>query len=155
MSLSLRPGQEAWDSALAALLARWHEATAPTAGLDPAARSLVDRLGRTGEARRAGTLETIRRALASLPLDEIDPSWLVAVIPGDPLLRFWSLALLPAPSRLAVAALLPSEPAAPSGPAWRFLPAPPAWYARFWETELTRALPLALPRPGGGVEGGW
>lgn len=146
--VSIRPGANVWDAALLALLARWQGGDAKTTGLDAAGKAVLEKLGRTPEARREATLATLRRALGNLPLDEIHPSWLAEALPADPLLRLWGLESLPQPVRGRVAELLPS-PNEASGAAWRFLPPAPDWFRAFFERELDRRFPLALPRPGG------
>ena len=154
----------AWQEALTAAIGRWRQGVAPPApspgaGERPAPRAAprvaegpawlpapeLQRLAEQPAELRAALLELARRRLAAFPYANVHPGWLVAALPGDPLLRQWCVALLPPPVRER---LLPLLPRARGTGAVRVDPVgPPRWFAAWWRGALDARLGYPHPLP--------
>jgi hypothetical protein len=141
---------ESWQVLVRAVLARWHGG--PDGDLedrDEGLAPLVDRLAETPEELRTRCLQLLERHLDRPPAGWIHPTWLLACLPEEPLLRFWVLSLLPAGVRQAIVAEM--EKGTGGGEVATVPCQAPAWLGDWWQHELQGRLacPRPLPRAGG------
>ena len=98
------------------------------------------------EESRESVLGLLRTRMQLFPYRAVHPTWFFEVLPSDPLLRSWTLDLLPPDVRERLLEFLPEDDGIPG--VWVTSTPPPVWFERWWRHYLGVRFRDLVPLPG-------
>lgn len=114
------------------------------AALTPFSKKLIQIPGE----HRNSFLMLLRRQTDSYPYRLVHPTWIIEIMPVDPLIRRWILGVIPPDVRTRFHAFLPFRDV--SDPLLVDPIGPPQWFEGWWRLYLWKKCPYPLPIPGEG-----